>query len=85
VGGGLFSILLRFYCSLFWGFSSVSGVWVLLFLLGFCGLALVVPVYVGAPYAFINKVFLLIKKKKEKKLIRPQFIGLSIGLNSKGG
>jgi hypothetical protein len=31
--------------------------------LGFCGLALVVPVYLGAPYAFINKVFLLIKKK----------------------
>jgi hypothetical protein len=42
-------------------FSSVSGIWVLLFLLGFCRLALVVPVYVGAPYAFINKVFLLIK------------------------
>jgi uncharacterized membrane protein YhaH (DUF805 family) len=45
VGGGLFSFLLGFCCSLFWGFSSVSGVWVLLFLLGFCGLALVVPVY----------------------------------------
>jgi hypothetical protein len=42
---------------LFW------GVRVLLFLLDFCGLALVVPVYLGAPYAFINKVFLLIKKK----------------------
>jgi hypothetical protein len=38
-------------------FSSVSGIWVLLFLLGFCRLALVVPVYVGAPYAFINKVY----------------------------
>jgi hypothetical protein len=63
VGGGLFSFLRGFYCSLFWGFSSVSGVWVLLFLLGFCGFALVVPVYIGAPYAFINKVFLLIKKK----------------------
>jgi len=30
---------------------------------GFCGLALVVPVYLGASYAFFNKVFLLIKKK----------------------
>jgi len=39
------------------------GVRVLLFLLDFCGLALVVPVYLEAPYAFINKVFLLIKKK----------------------
>jgi hypothetical protein len=62
MGGGLFSFLLGFYCSLFLGFSSDSGVWVLLFLLGFCGLALVV--YVGAPYVFINKVFLLIKKRK---------------------
>jgi hypothetical protein len=26
---------------------------------------LVVLVYLGAPYAFINKVFLLIKKKKK--------------------
>jgi hypothetical protein len=51
------------YCSLIWGPSSISGVRVLLVLLGFCGLALVVPVYLGAPYAFINKVFLLIKKK----------------------
>jgi len=50
------------FCSLFWGFSSISGVRVLLVLLGLCGLALVVPVYLGAPYAFINKVFLLIKK-----------------------
>jgi hypothetical protein len=30
---------------------------------GFCGLALVVPVYLGVPYAFFNKVFLLKKKK----------------------
>jgi len=52
------------YCSLFRGFSSFPGVWVLLVLLGFCGLALVVPVYFGAPYAFINIVLLLIKKKK---------------------
>jgi hypothetical protein len=50
------------YCSLFRGFSSFSGVRVLLVLLSFCGLALVVPVYLEAPYAFINKVFLLIKK-----------------------
>jgi len=28
---------------------------------GFCGLALVVLVYLGAPYAFFNKVFLFIK------------------------
>jgi hypothetical protein len=34
--------------------------------LGFCKLALVVPVYLGAPYAFINKVFLLIKKKRKR-------------------
>jgi hypothetical protein len=53
------------YCSLFQGFSLFSGVRVLLVLLGFYGLALVVPVYLGAPYAFINKVFLLIKKKKK--------------------
>jgi len=58
--------LVECYCSLFRGFSSISGVRVLLVLLGFCKLALVVPVYLGAPYAFINKVFLLIKKKKEK-------------------
>jgi len=29
--------------------------------IGFCGLAFVVLVYLGAPYAFFNKVFLLIK------------------------
>jgi hypothetical protein len=34
-------------------------------LLGFSGLALVVPVYLGAPYAFFYKVFLLIKKKTD--------------------
>jgi hypothetical protein len=45
VGGGLFSFLLGFYCSLFLGCSSVSGVWVLFFLLGFSGLALIVFVY----------------------------------------
>jgi hypothetical protein len=39
----------------FWGLGVV----------GFCGLALVVPVYLGAPYAFFYKVFLLIKKKKK--------------------
>jgi hypothetical protein len=30
---------------------------------GFCGLALVFPVYLGAPYAFFNKVLLIYKKK----------------------
>jgi hypothetical protein len=33
------------FCSLFWGFTSISGVRVLLVLLGFCGLTLVVLVY----------------------------------------
>jgi len=32
--------------------------------LGFSRLALVVPVYLGAPYVFFNKVFLLKKEKK---------------------
>jgi hypothetical protein len=41
----------------FWGLGVV----------GFCGLALVVPVYLGAPYAFFNKVLLTYKKKKKKK------------------
>jgi hypothetical protein len=41
----------------FWGLGVV----------GFCGLALVVPVYLGAPYAFFNKVLLTYQKKKKKK------------------
>jgi len=40
----------------FWGLDVV----------GFCGLALVVPVYLGAPYAFFNKVLLTYQKKKKK-------------------
>jgi hypothetical protein len=50
--------------------------WFLLVFLGFCGLALVfpciLPVYLGAPYAFFNKVFLLIKKKKKKNFFLPK-------------
>jgi hypothetical protein len=45
---------LFFVFFVFWGLGVV----------GFCGLALVVSVYLGVPYAFFNKVFLLIKKKK---------------------
>jgi hypothetical protein len=41
----------------FWGLGVV----------GFCGLALVVPVYLGAPYALFNKVLLTYQKKKKKK------------------
>jgi hypothetical protein len=40
----------------FWGLGVV----------GFYGLALIVPVYLGMPYVFFNKVFLFIKKKKKK-------------------
>jgi hypothetical protein len=43
----------------FWGLDVV----------GFCGLALVVPVYLGAPYAFFNKVLLTYQKKKKKILV----------------
>jgi len=53
------------FCSLFLVFSF-SGALVLWVLLGFYGLALVVPVYLGAPYAFFYKVFLLIEKKKNQ-------------------
>jgi hypothetical protein len=59
--------LVGFYCSLFGVFLRFRGVRVLLVLLGFSGLALVVPVYLGAPYAFFNKVFLLIKKKRNNR------------------
>jgi hypothetical protein len=52
---------------------------VLWVLLGFCGLALVVPVYLGAPYAFFNKVFLLIKKKKNCSTICSIFSPLQYG------
>jgi hypothetical protein len=34
----------------------------------FCGLALVVPVYLGAPYTFFNKVLLTYKKKFISKI-----------------
>jgi hypothetical protein len=52
------------FCSLFLVFFFwFSGALVLLVLLGFCVLALIVPAYVGAPYALLNKIFLLIKNK----------------------
>jgi len=36
----------------------------------FVGLVLVVPVYLGAPYAFFNKVLLTYQKKKKKLKLR---------------
>jgi hypothetical protein len=48
VGGGLF-------CSCWFYWVFVAELWFFLCIL---------PVYLGAPYAFINKVFLLIKKKQ---------------------
>jgi hypothetical protein len=59
--------LVGFFCSLFW-FFCVLGPWCC----GFFGLALVVPVYLGAPYAFFNKVLLTyIKKKGSGEPLRP--------------
>jgi len=67
-GGGVPCILVRLFCSLLLGVFSAFGVYVLRVLLGFTGklwlLLCILPVYLGAPYAFINKVFLLTKKKK---------------------
>jgi hypothetical protein len=55
------------FCSFFLGVFFVF--WGLGFV-GFCRLALVVPVYLEAPYAFINKVFLLIKKNKNNGIAK---------------
>jgi len=60
-GGGLPCILVVPFCSLLLGVFRLMG-------FRFCGLALAVPVYLGVSYAFINKVFLLIKNKSSENV-----------------
>jgi hypothetical protein len=73
-GGGLPCILVVPFCSLLLGVFRLMG-------FRFCGLALAVPVYLGASYAFINKVFLLIKKKSTKINLRKMLKYVKLQLN----
>jgi hypothetical protein len=58
------------FCGLFLGVLF----WALGVLLGFCGLVLVAPVYLGAPYTFINKILLTYRKKGEENGIVEVYI-----------
>lgn len=57
----------------FKGFCLCGFIWVFFFFF-FLWTGLVVPVYLGAPYAFLIKFFLLIKKKKKSTPLGEPYI-----------